>query len=403
MKQSDALLLLNAYRLGAVPQHIQGATVIRPELFTAQERLIEGLEGGIPQVLMIEGPYGAGKTHALKDMQSALTLSGFVVSTITLEPHHNILRPDLLYYHIMHHLRLQNKPASFEDLFGIWIDNLKNAPTKLVAANEIKWVTAEMSRHHEAFANGFTHYIRASLRADEQQANRIAAWLKGDTTISPSLYREIGIRGGVDRTKAFDFLKAFAKLIQLIGYSGLVIAIDELDLLLKMRSDQREKAYGTLRQLIDEQIGGSFGALGLILCGTPDVFLDEELGIKSYSPLAQRLGLETSSYSIKEPFISLKNNSVQVIYQLSQHLHSTYLVAYGSLVLPNPKDITHLILMDFKKNGLKFTDITWRNYIQHYLGFLDDVRKRPHQRLLKMTMHFKLLEDGTMHFTNKLT
>lgn len=402
MKQSDALLLINAYRMGSVPHHIHGATVVRPELFRAQEQMITALEGGIPQLLMVEGPYGAGKTHALKDLQNALSLSGFVVSTITLEPNTNLLRPDLLYYHIMHHLRLGDKPASFEDIFGLWIDNLRHAPSRAMAANEIKWVTDEMNRHHEAFANGFTHYIRASLLSDSAQASRIAAWLKGDSSMAPGIHKVLGIKGSVDKVKAFDFLKAFSRLLQLIGYSGLVIAIDEMDLILKMRIDQREKAYGTLRHLVDEQIQGAFGPLGLIISGTPEVYMDSECGIRSYSPLAQRLGLEHQGSFIQEPFVSLKNTSLEILYHLSEHLDSTYRIAYGNVQLPGPQDTAHLVLMDLKKQQLRFQDITWRQYIQSYLALLDGARKNPHQRLFKQQLQLKLLEDGTMHFTNRL-
>ncbi len=402
MKQSDALLLINAYRMGSVPTAIPEASVIRPDFFRAQEQMICALESGIPQLLMIEGQYGAGKTHALRDLQTSLSHSGFVVSTITLEPGVNLLRPDVLYYHIMHHLRIQGKPASFDDIFGLWLDNLRNAPTKQVAANEIKWVTDEMARHHEVFAYGFTQYIRASLLSDAQQADCISSWLKGDQSIAPSMQKKLGLKGSVDRLKAFDFLKAFTKLLQLIGYNGLVIAIDEMDMLTKLRSDQREKAYGTLRQIIDEQFQGAFGALGIVLSATPDVYKDAEYGIPSYSPLAQRLGLEGQGSFMKEPFISLKNTSLETLYQLSAHLVKTYFIAYGSLVMPSSKDLAHLILMDFKKLNLRFHEITWRQYIQNYLSLLDMARKNPHQKILSLPLQLQIKDDGTMFFKNHL-
>lgn len=402
MKQTDALLLINAYRLGSVPIPIPGTSIIRPEFFHAQEQMISALESGIPQLLMLEGPYGAGKTHALRDLQLSLSQSGFVVSTITLEPGVNHLRPDILYYHIMHHLRIQGKPASFEDIFGLWLDNLRNAPSKQVAANEIKWVTDEMARHHEVFAFGFTQYIRAALISDTHQTDCIGGWLKGDSSISPALQKQLGLKGSVDRLKAFDFLKAFTKLLQLIGYNGLVIAIDEMDVLPRLRSDQREKAYATLRQLIDEQMQGAFGALGLVFSATPEVYKDQDCGIPSYSPLAQRLGLENTGTYLKEPFVSLKNTSLETLYQLSNHLVNTYFLAYGSVTIPSSKDIAHLILMDFKRLNLLFHEITWRRYIQNYLSLLDTARKNPHQKILALPLQLTLKDDGSMMFKNQL-
>jgi hypothetical protein len=68
----------------------------------------------------------------------------------------------------------------------------------------------------------------------------------------------------------------------------MVIVLDEVETLQRVRSDAREKALNALRQLIDEIDTGRFPGLYLLITGTP-TFFDGPQGISKLAPLAQRL------------------------------------------------------------------------------------------------------------------
>jgi P-loop Domain of unknown function (DUF2791) len=75
------------------------------------------------------------------------------------------------------------------------------------------------------------------------------------------------------------------------GFRGLVVVLDEVETLQRMRSDARERGLNALRQIIDEIDAGRFPSLYLTVTGTP-AFFDGPQGIQRLPPLAQRLHVD---------------------------------------------------------------------------------------------------------------
>lgn len=403
MKQTEALILLNAYRMGVVPHRVDQTGLQRQTIQEGSQRLLQNLKEKSSATLLIQGEYGSGKSHALAQFKHIFLDEGFLVAHICIDNAFNLSKPEDLYYHLMHHLSIKsNAQATFEDIFGLWLDNLRSSPNRAAAAHDMKWVIDEMTHHHETFAHGFLQFIRSSLVNDTERAQQIASWIKGDLSLPAHIKKELGVKGNVNRSMAMDFLKAFLHLIHLMGYPGLILLIDELDLLKHQRVDRRECAFGTLRQLIDDQFNGSLGLMGMVLSGTPEIFYDTTVGFKSYPPLAQRLMLEKQGSYQHSPLIHLNACSIEELYAISEEMLMLFQHAYQSEFLPTAQTACHLTLMDFKKNQIGFYHISLRQFIQNYIGLLDDMRKKPHQKLYQMKVSFELRANGDMHFTNRL-
>ena len=77
------------------------------------------------------------------------------------------------------------------------------------------------------------------------------------------------------------------------GNAGLVLVLDEVETLQRVRSDARAKALNALRQLIDEVHDGHFPGLYLLITGTP-AFFEGRQGIQLLPPLADRLHTDFS-------------------------------------------------------------------------------------------------------------
>src|SRR5262249_31765176 len=75
------------------------------------------------------------------------------------------------------------------------------------------------------------------------------------------------------------------------GHPGLLVVLDEVETLQRMRSDARDKALNALRQLIDEIDSRRFPGLYLVITGTP-AFFDGTQGAQRLPPLAQRLATD---------------------------------------------------------------------------------------------------------------
>ena len=75
------------------------------------------------------------------------------------------------------------------------------------------------------------------------------------------------------------------------GHAGLLLVLDEVETLQRVRGDVRDKALNALRQLLDEIDAGRFPGLYLVITGTP-AFYDGPQGVPRLAPLAQRLATD---------------------------------------------------------------------------------------------------------------
>ena len=134
-------------------------------------------------------------------------------------------------------------------------------------------------------------YRRASRSRDIAAAEAVIAWLGGEPHVAALARRAAGVRGDLDHFGALGFLAGLLVILRDCGHPGLVLILDEVETLQRVRSDVRDKALNALRQLIDEVDGGRFPGLYLLITGTP-AFFDGPQGVQRLAPLAQRLATD---------------------------------------------------------------------------------------------------------------
>src|SRR5260370_34996901 len=100
--------------------------------------------------------------------------------------------------------------------------------------------------------------------------------------------RGAGIRGDLDPFGAMGFRQGLLVVLRDSGHPGLVVVLDEVETLQRVRGDVRDKAFNALRQLIDEIDSGRYPGLFLVITGTPP-FYDGPSGISRLGPPEQRL------------------------------------------------------------------------------------------------------------------
>jgi hypothetical protein len=123
---------------------------------------------------------------------------------------------------------------------------------------------------------------------DPALAEGLLAWLGGQPHVAASIKREAAIRGDLDHDGALAFLAGLLTILRGAGYAGLVLILDEVETLQRVRSDVRDRALNALRQLLDEVDQGRYPGLYLVITGTP-AFFDGPQGAQRLAPLAQRL------------------------------------------------------------------------------------------------------------------
>jgi len=180
-------------------------------------------------------------------------------------------------------------PSAFRPVLDAWLFGLEAEGEDVNALVEKR--LAEVSRTTPAFAAALRGYRNALLSEDEATAEGLVAWLGGQPHVAASIRRSAGVRGDLDHFGAFGFLQGLLTVLRDSGHPGLLLILDEVETLQRVRTDVREKALNALRQLVDEVDGGRFPGLYLLITGTP-AFFDGTQGMQRLPPLAQRLATD---------------------------------------------------------------------------------------------------------------
>jgi hypothetical protein len=153
---------------------------------------------------------------------------------------------------------------------------------------------AEVTRAAPAFGAALRGYRTAMAAGEPAVAEGLLAWLAGQPNVAAAVKRQAGVKGDVDHFGALSFLQGLLAILRDSGHPGLVLVLDELKTLQRVRGDVCEKGLNALRQLIDEVDGGRFPGLYIVVTGTP-AFFDGPMGIQRLPPLAGRLHADFSS------------------------------------------------------------------------------------------------------------
>lgn len=131
---------------------------------------------------------------------------------------------------------------------------------------------------------------------EEQNHNLLLAWLEGDRTIKLSQLRALDFYPSrITKYNARHMLRSLTEIIHMGGYSGLFIAIDDLEILISRSSLEavhytkmkREDTYESIRQLIDDidSMKNIMFAYGF----DRELIDNENAGLKSYQALWMRI------------------------------------------------------------------------------------------------------------------
>ena len=300
-KRSD---ILDALRRGTVPRKGLGELAVGLDRFqiTLNEQL-QKVALGNAEFKAIRGDYGCGKTFCSRWIQEQAKAMGFAVSEVQISESDTPLhRLETVYRRLVERLNTAtSERGAFRDVIDGWFYSLEEElieSGKVDSRDESKLADGsaqlmeaklrEVSRYNTQFAGVLRAYRNALIQGDLALADGLIAWLGGQPGISAGVKRHANVKGDIDHLAALSFLQGLLRVLRDSRYKGLVLVLDEVEILQRMRSDVREKAMNALRQLIDEIDGGRYPGLFLIITGTPS-FFDGPQGVKRLQPLAQRL------------------------------------------------------------------------------------------------------------------
>lgn len=338
-KDRDAILL--SLRSGVVPrvgQHLIQVGRTR-EIETLLSDVLRLGDGGSAFRLVI-GEYGAGKSFFLSLVTSIAFEKKIVVASADLNPdrrlHGSAGQARSLYAELMRRLSTRAKPDGGA-LPGI-IEKFIASSNSLARASEIpvEEIIYKKLEHLTELVNGYDFakviyaYCRGVEDGNEQLKADAVRWLRGEYSTKTEARAALGVRGIVDDASVYDQLKLMAQFVQEAGYSGMIIALDEMVNLYKISNTQaRNGNYEQVLRILNDTLQGASGGLGFILAGTPEFLMDTRRGLYSYPALQGRLAENTFAkeglVDFTGPVVRLSSLSPEEFYLLLtkiRHVHA---------------------------------------------------------------------------------
>ena len=300
--------ILDALRFGTVPQRGLDIMAVGLDRFEPTLRSeLSNVAEGAAQFKAIRGEYGSGKTFFARWLGETAKKMGFAVAEVQIsETETPLHRLETIYRRIVENLSTaEAQPSAFREVIDGWFHVLEGDAVAagadpgdhraiVSAADELlEKRLAGVSRHAPAFATALRGYRAAVAAGDVVQAEGLLAWLGGQPHVAASVRRAAGLRGELDHFGALGFLQGLLAVLRDSDYKGLLLVLDEVETLQRVRSDVREKSLNALRQLIDEIDSGRYPGLYVLMTGTP-AFYDGQQGMQRLPPLVQRLQTDFS-------------------------------------------------------------------------------------------------------------
>jgi len=299
--------IIAALRKGTVPQRGLDflAVGLKPFEPVISSELEDVAQGGA-MFKAVRGDYGCGKTFFGRWVQEHAKKKGFATAEVQIsETETPLHRLETVYRRAMEQLSTNDCVlGAFRSIVDGWFYGLEEdvlAEGTIDPSDEkalsnrsdelLEQRLGEITRATPQFAAALRAYRGAQRRNDHATAEGLAGWLAGQPHVAASVKRVAGIKGDVDHYAALSFLRGLLLILKDSGYSGLVLVLDEIETLQRVRGDVREKGLNALRQLIDDIDSGRFPNLYLLTTGTP-AFFDGPQGVQRLEPLAQRLHVD---------------------------------------------------------------------------------------------------------------
>jgi len=300
--------IIDALRRGTVPQRGLDVMAVGLDRFQATiDEELEAVAAGGANFKAVRGEYGAGKTFFARWLTETAKQRGFATAEVQIsETETPLHRLETIYRRITENLATESTgPSAFRDVIDGWLRVLEEDAIAAGANPEnrdevtrrtdalLEQRLAAVSRTAPAFAAALRGYHEATVAGNVETADGLAAWLAGQPHVAASVRRVAGVRGDLDHFGALGFLQGLLAVLRDSDYRGLVLVLDEVETLQRVRGDVREKSLNALRQLLDEIDAGRFPGLYVLITGTP-AFYDGTQGVQRLPPLAARIGVDFS-------------------------------------------------------------------------------------------------------------
>ncbi len=252
-----------------------------------QRDIDDACEADASTVRFLKGYYGDGKSHFLLMTMWLALQKKVVVSYVSVERSQiKAFDFELIWKAVIENLGTPESHGESEGIGGLlnrWCEEMADIGPALAGIDRL-------TRLEPNFRQAIRGFVRAYFEGTGTDI--YLRWFQGDNLRPP------GIGTRIDQRNSHFMMRSLSYFLKHIGYGGIMVLMDELELILDQTPRVRNSAYESLRQLVDNPLN----LPGYIFIGaaTPEMFTNQR-GFSEYTALQQRAGLAFGLQRHDEP------------------------------------------------------------------------------------------------------
>lgn len=266
--------IVDALRIGAVPRRGLELFAVGLEPFAkAIDDELQSAATGRGCFKAVRGDYGTGKTFFARWLEQRARHAGFATTLVQIsETDTPLYRMETVYRRAVQALQtVESSEGTFRAIIEGWFFNLEEeilgagqidpkdpAAVAKAVGDLLEQRLASVSATQPQFAAALRRIHAARVHGEHAIGEGLIAWLMGQPNIGAEAKREAGLKGEIDDRGAAGFFRGLLEILRHTGRKGLVLVLDEVETIQRVRADSREKSLNALRQLIDDLIAGSY-------------------------------------------------------------------------------------------------------------------------------------------------
>ncbi len=418
--------LLSSLAAGVVPR--SGAPYIAigrtDEIASLLDNLTEVAEGGAFTRFLI-GRYGSGKSFLIQLIRGYALERGFICADADLSPERRLTGGSgaglATYRELMINIATKASPdgGALPSILSRHFTRLKSELIESGVLPESKNFEEELKKkiyltlsELEGDVGGFDfarvlgEYYIASIQDDADMKSAALRWLRGEYSTKTEASAALGFRVStvIDDDNWYNFIKLFSLLSVKLGYSGLILFVDECVNLYKIPNRiSREANYEKLLAIFNDTLQGKARNLGVVFGGTPQFLEDTRRGLFSYDALKSRLA--DSKYSelgyrnLSSPVIRLRRLSDNELLALVKRLTKLYEQREGNGLSPLSDGQIELFMRHALDRAGTEEMITPREIIRDYLTLLNILRDNKDAKFEDLVKNVEFRNDTDNEIT----
>ena len=348
IKRRDRDTIISALRAGVVPRlglrHIQ---VGRARETTEMIRDVERICDGGATIRFVIGEYGSGKTFFINLVRLIALEKGLVVLSADLAPQRRLHatggQARSLYAELTRNASTRTKPAGggLASIVERFISQAARIANKTGRSPDN--VIREKLEHFEEYVGGYefatviAKYWEGHESGKEDLKSNALRWLRAEFATRTDARMALGVRTMIDDAGFYDHLKLMSAFVREAGYSGLLVALDEMVNLYKLvNSRARNNNFEQILRILNDVLQGNAEHIGFVFGGTPEFLMDTRRGLYSYEALQSRLAQNTfvrdGMVDFSGPVIRLASLTQEELYVLLANIRHVFLGEETSVV-----------------------------------------------------------------------